>query len=93
MKTPINIGTAKTPLDLGHGSYAYKRNGRWHYRTPETGRNFVEATDGELVRELTTRGFEVLYPAHECVDRPELPCPACEKDALRVMGPTMKKGA
>jgi hypothetical protein len=22
--------------------------------------------------------YSSLYPAHECVDRPELPCPACE---------------
>lgn len=48
-------------------------------------RKFIEATDAELMFELASRGLTVLYPAHECVDRPNLPCPACERDALRVM--------
>ena len=82
-----NIGSAKRPIDLGYGVWAYKQNGHWLYRNPETerrfGGKFIEATDAELALELEKRGFTVLYPAHECVDRPNLPCPACERDALR----------
>ncbi len=82
-----NIGSARRPVDLGHGVWAYKQNGHWLYRNPETerqfGGKFIEATDAELALELEKRGFSVLYPAHECVDRPSLPCPACERDALR----------
>jgi hypothetical protein len=36
--------------------------------------------------ELEKRGFTVLFPAHECVDRPDLPCPACQRDSLRALG-------
>jgi len=82
-----NIGSAKRPIDIGHGVWAYKHNGRWLYRSKETerllGRKFIEATDEELKCELEKRGITVLYPAHECVDRPNLPCPACERDGLR----------
>lgn len=82
-----NIGSARRPLDLGDGAWAYKRNGHWLYRDAETeryvGRRFIEATDAELTVELNKRGLAVLFPAHECVDRPNLPCPACERDALR----------
>jgi hypothetical protein len=84
-----NIGTAKRPVDFGHGVSAFKRDGRWYYRNGETqrhiGRKFIEATDAELKLELEKRGFEVLYPAHECADRPNLPCPACERVALRAV--------
>lgn len=83
-----NLGSAKQPLDLGHGVLAYKRNGHWLYSNEETQRRFVrrfiEPTDAELTFELAKRGLTVLYPAHECVDRPNLPCPACERDAVRV---------
>ena len=82
-----DIGSAKRPIELGHGVWAYKQNGHWLYRNPETerrfGGKFIEATDAELALELERRGVTVLYPAHECVDRPNLPCPACERDALR----------
>jgi hypothetical protein len=82
-----DIGSAKRPINLGHGVAAYKRGGHWLYRSAETkrrfGRKFIEATDAELMLELEKRGFTVLYPAHECVDRPHLPCPACEMYALR----------
>lgn len=77
-----SLGTARSPVDFGHGCFAYKRNGRWH-RASTTGRwgrrKFVEVTDGELVLELERRGYEILYPGHECVDRPHLPCPACAR--------------
>ncbi|MGB6804318.1 MAG: hypothetical protein WBE31_18790, partial [Candidatus Sulfotelmatobacter sp.] len=89
-KTFRNIGSVKSPLHLGSGVYAYRRSGRWRYQTPETvrqfGNKFIEATDGELITELASRGYQVLYPSHECVDRPNLPCPACKRDALRALG-------
>lgn len=79
--SPPDLGTARSPIDLGQGSFAYRRNGRWRYRNAETmrrfGRKFVDATDHDLIMELESRG------AHECVDRPHLPCPACERTALR----------
>ena len=86
-----NIGSAKSPVNLGHGLWAFKRNGHWFYRDSRTKRRFgrikfIEATDAELMLELEKRGFSVLCPAHECVDRPNLPCPACEKDSLLALG-------
>jgi hypothetical protein len=82
-----NIGSARKPINLGDGVLAFKRNGRWQYRDAETegrfGRRFIEANDAELMLELEKRGLTILYPAHECVDRPNLLCPACERDALR----------
>lgn|ERR1700728_399676 len=87
-KTP-NLGSARSPINLGDEACAYRRNGRWHYRTRETmrrfGPRFIEATDSELILELASRGYQVLYPAHECADRPNLPCPACEMYALRAL--------
>ena len=87
---PSNLGSARSPIDFGHGSYAYRRNGRWRYRNTETmrrfGRKFVDAKDHDLIMELESRGYQILYPAHECVDRPHLPCPACERIALRATG-------
>jgi len=85
-----NIGNAKSPLDLGHGVWAYKRKGHWWYRDSETtqrfGKNkFIEATDVELMLELENRGFKVICPSHECVDRPNLPCPACERDGIQAL--------
>jgi hypothetical protein len=84
-----NLGSAKSPLDLGQGSFAYRHNGRWRYRNAETirqfGRKFVDATDYDLIRELEKRGYQILYPAHECVDRPHLPCPACDRVAQRAI--------
>jgi len=84
---PPNLGTARSPIDFGQGNYAYRRNGRWRYRNPQTmrrfGRKFVDAKDHDLIMELESRGYQILYPAHECVDRPHLPCPACERTALR----------
>jgi hypothetical protein len=76
MQSLPNLGTARSPIDLGHGHFGYKRNGRWHYGTR---RKFIEVTDGELALELERRGYEILYPGHECVDRPHLPCPACQR--------------
>jgi hypothetical protein len=85
--SPPNLGTAKSPIDFGQGNYAYRRDGRWHYRNADTmrrfGRKFVDAKDHDLIMELESRGYQILYPAHECVDRPHLPCPACERTALR----------
>ena len=82
-----NIGSARSPVDLGHGVWAYKRSGHWLYRNTETerrfGHKFIEVSDAELMLELEKRGGTVLFPAHECVDRPNLPCPACERNALR----------
>ena len=82
-----NLGTARSPIDFGQGSFAYRRNGRWRYRNPQTmrrfGRKLVDAKDHDLIMELESRGYQILYPAHECVDRPHLPCPACERTALR----------
>lgn len=89
-RTSRNLGTAKSPVDLGDGVYVHRREGRWRYRTPETarryGNKFVEATDRELAAELTLRGYRVFSPPHECVDRPHLPCPACERDVLQNLG-------
>jgi hypothetical protein len=77
MQSLPNIGTAKSPINLGRGRFAYKRDGRWHHR--QRGRfRFVEVTDSELALELERRGYEIINPGHECVDRPHLPCPACE---------------
>jgi hypothetical protein len=45
------------------------------------GRRFIEVSDHELILELETRGYQILHPAHECIDRPNLPCPACEQAA------------
>jgi len=88
-KTPPNLGSAKSPINLGNGTCAYRSAGRWHYRSPETlsrfGDRFVEATDQELINQLTLRGYQVLWPAHECADRPNLVCPACEMDSIRVL--------
>jgi hypothetical protein len=72
---------------FGHGLWAFKRNGHWLYcdsRTKHRFRRhkFIEATDAELMLELEKREFSVFCPAHEGVDRPNLPCPACEKDSL-----------
>jgi len=87
-----NLGSAKSPIDFGLGCYAYRRNGKWRYRDPQTkqkfGRRFVDVKDQELIIELETRGYMIVYPAHECVDRPHLSCPACEKDVLRRVLPT-----
>lgn len=76
MHSPPNVGTARSPLDFGHGRFGYKRNGQWHVGTR---RKFTEVTDGELALELERRGYEILCPGHECADRPHLPCPACER--------------
>jgi len=80
-----NIGSRRSPVNLGYGIFAYKRNGHWLYRDSES-RRFKEVTDAELILELDKRGYKVRYPAHECVDRPNLPCPACERDSLRALG-------
>jgi len=82
----LNIGSKRSPVDLGCGVSAYKRNGRWLYRDSEKSRKFKEVTDVQLMVELEKRGFKVLYPAHECVDRPNLVCPACQRDSLRALG-------
>lgn len=86
MAVPINVGNKRTPVDLGYGVSAYKRNGRWLYRDSERSRKFAEVTDAQLMVELEKRGFKVLYPAHECVDRPNLACPTCQRDSLRALG-------
>ena len=70
-----NIGSARSPLNLGHGVWAYKRKGHWRYcgseTKPRVDSQFIEATDAELMLELEKRGFTVLCPAHECADRPK----------------------
>jgi hypothetical protein len=43
-------------------------------------------SSSELMLEVEKRGFSVPCPAHECVDRPNLPCPASERDSLRALG-------
>jgi hypothetical protein len=87
MAVLINIGSKKAPIDLGHGVLAYKQNGHWLYRDSQASdRKFKEATDAELLLELEKRGLAVLYPGHECVDNPKLPCPACERNSLRALG-------
>jgi hypothetical protein len=82
-----DIGSATSPIDFGQGSFAYRRNGRWRYRNTETarrlGRKFIDVTDHDLIMELESRGYQILHPAHECVDRPNLPCPACDRIARR----------
>jgi hypothetical protein len=88
-KHPVDLGSAKSPLDFGHGCFAYKRDGHWRYRTVGTkqrfGRRFVEVTDHDLMVELEARGYQILFPAHECVDRPELRCPAYERNRRRTV--------
>lgn len=86
MAVPINIGSKKTPVELGYGVSAYRRNGRWMYRDSHQSQKFEEVTDAQLLAEITKRGFKVLYPVHECVDRPNLACPACQRDSLRALG-------
>jgi len=85
--TPANLGSARMPIDFGHGCVAYKRNGLWRYKSGETkrrfGRRFVDVTDHELILEMEARGYQIRFPAHECVDRPSLACPACEMQARR----------
>ncbi len=80
-----NIGSAKCPIDIGQGRLVYKRGGHWHCYDAKTdhgfGRRFRKVTNHELILELEARGYQILNPAHECVDRPDLPCPACEKAA------------
>lgn len=92
MKRPTSIsrdiGSPKSPINFGEKAFAYKHGGRWYYRTPETvkryGRRFIEAaTDKELILELHYRGYQVRGLAHECIDRPHLPCFACERGSLR----------
>jgi hypothetical protein len=86
----MNIGNKIAPIDLGHGVLAYKHDGHWLYRDTQAkgrkGRKFIKATNAELILELEKRGLAVLYPGHECVDHPNLPCPACEMDSLRALG-------
>jgi hypothetical protein len=90
MAVLTNIGSKRAPIDLGHGVLAYKTDGHWLYRdTRSRGikrRWFVKATNAELILELEKRGLAVIYPGHECVDHPNLPCPACEMDSLRALG-------
>jgi hypothetical protein len=82
-----NIGSKRSPVNLGHGVLAYKRDGHWLFRnSQDKGRKFKQATDAELMFELEKRGMTVLFPAHECIDRPGLPCPACQRDSLRALG-------
>ena len=82
-----NIGSKSSPVDLGHGVLAYKQNGLWLYRNSgDKGRKLTLATDAELILELEKRGLTVVFPPHECVDRPGLPCPACQRDSLRALG-------
>ena len=68
--------------DHAEWGFCAKRNARWLYRNSEGSRKFEEATDVELMLQLEKRGFKVLYPAHQCVDRPNLACPACQRDSL-----------
>lgn len=88
--TPPNLGSARSPIEFGGGTLGYRRNGQWRYRNLATmrkfGSKFVEATDQDLILELERRGYQILYPAHECLDRPNLPCPACDLDAPRAIG-------
>src|SRR5436305_15181132 len=64
--SPPNLGTARSPIDFGQGNYAYRRNGRWRYRNAETmrrfGRKFLWANDHDLIIELESRGYQILYP-------------------------------
>jgi hypothetical protein len=85
-----NIGSQKSPLSLGEEVSVYRKRGKWHYRGPDTrnrcGDSFIEVSDPHEILELMTRAYQVIYPAHECVDRPNLPCPACEQAGLRALG-------
>jgi hypothetical protein len=78
-----NLGSPKAPIPFGSGKWGYRRNGQWLYRSPETVGKFVKVTDLALILELEKRGYKVLYPPHECIDRPHLPCPACEMDSTK----------
>ena len=78
-----NLGSHRRPIPFGRGQWGFRRNGQWHYRSPYTAGKFVEVTDLALILELEKRGYKVLYAAHECIDRPNLPCPACEMDSSK----------
>ena len=82
-QTPPNLGSARGPIHFGGGHYAYRRNGSWYYRNAETvalvGPRFLRATNKELRQELDRRARQLSFPAHECIDRPDLPCPACDR--------------
>jgi hypothetical protein len=85
-KPSSDLGSARVPINLGYGTCAYKRGGKWRYRNSQTDHKFIEAKDGELLLELARRGYRIVYTAHECIDRPHLPCPACEGDTFRALG-------
>jgi|SRR5579872_1511411 len=85
-----DVGSPKNLLCLGEGVAVYRHKGKWHYRGPDkTGRcedQFIEVSDPHAILELMTRAYHAIYPAHECADRPNLPCPACEHAGLRALG-------
>ena len=89
-KSLYNVGSAASPLDLKGGILGYRQQGKWHYQSPETkhrfGEAFIEVTNPELILELMSWAHHVIYPAHQCVDRPNLPCPACDQEGLRALG-------
>lgn len=87
-KASSDLGSARAPINLGYGTCAYKSSGKWRYRNSQTANKFIEAKDGELLLELARRGYRIVYAAHECIDRPHLPCPACEGDTVRALGIT-----
>jgi hypothetical protein len=93
--TPPNVGSARSPLRVDENFVVYRRRGKWHYRNLDTkarfGDRFVEAKDPGWILEMISRNYHVIYPAHECADRPNLPCPACEMDGLRALGIKSKK--
>ena len=85
-----DIGSPKSPLTLGYGISVYSRDGKWHYRDSQTrerfGDSIIEATDPHMIVEVISHSYQVIYPAHECEDRPNLPCPACTQEGLKALG-------
>jgi hypothetical protein len=66
------------------GETAFKQDGIWLDRR-KGARRLCEMNDRALAVELESRGYKILWPAHECVDLPHLSCPACEQDILRAV--------
>src|SRR5215467_4286011 len=86
-----NIGSAKSPVNLGQGLWPFKRNGHWLYRDSQNQAPFrakqVQRSHRPRIDVGTLEeGLCSSLSPHECVDRPNLPCPACERDGLRALG-------
>lgn len=87
-----DIGSPEAPLRIGRSFYFYHRQGKWHFRSPETqsrfAKSFIEADESkhrELILEMMHHSYHLIYPLHDCVEHPNLPCSACEKAGLKAL--------